>query len=233
MTDQSSGPAPADIMAAEERLRPRTWWQWAVVFPTLAMALITALPDWIDSVQALLKGVTDAKNSELVERNRMFTRNFDCISAPYRWYKVATGDRIVDATLCPSGDLFVRVRVPDDSSQLAEVGGGERFRDRADFVSIDKIVERADSFAALDMLGLAAYAGTVPQQSVPQQSVPKRTDDLILAQDQFAFVICQKFVDERMLLRHLQVEGQCFDETVDTYTGVTVSRIEVSCRTSC
>lgn len=233
MTKQSSGPAPADILPAEDRLRPRTWWQWLVLFPTLAMALITALPDWVDSALALMKGVSEAKNSELVERNRMFTRNLDCIGAPYQWYKVPSGDRIVDATLCPSGDLFVRVRVPDEASPLATVVDGVRFRDRADFVSIDKIVERADRFAALDMLGLAAYAGTIPHQPVAQMSVPKPNDNLILAQDQFVFVTCQKFVDDRMLLRHLQVEGQCFDETVDTYTGVTVSRVPVPCRTSC
>jgi hypothetical protein len=233
MTDQSSGPVTVDVVAAEDRLRPRTWWQWVVLFPTLAMALITALPDWMDSALALMKGVSDAKNSELLERNRMFTRNLDCIGAPYQWYKVPSGDRIVDATLCPSGDLFVRVRVPDDTSPLATVVDGGRFRDRADFVSIDKIVERADRFAALDMLGLTAQAGTVPQQSVPVGPNARRSDHLVLVQDQFVFVICQKFVDERMLLRHLQVEGQCFDETVDTYTGVTISRNAVACRTSC
>jgi hypothetical protein len=55
MTDQYSGPVPADVIASEDKLRPRTWWQWVVLFPTLAMALITAMPDWINTVHGLWK----------------------------------------------------------------------------------------------------------------------------------------------------------------------------------
>ena len=230
MTDKPAAPVPAAVVPAEDpaedKDRPRNIWQWMVLFPTLGIALITAVPDWVDSVRAVMENVNDAKYSELLERSRMFTKNEACLLAPYQWYEAPSEGRIVDATLCPSGDLYIRVLVPDDNSPLATVFNGKKFMERKEFVSIDRIVERAEQFAAMNMLGLAAHAGTVPPQSLPGRQI-------VLAQDQFAFVICQKFVDERMLLRHLQVEGQCFDETVDTFTGATVSRVAVACRTTC
>lgn len=227
MTDTSSGPAPVDPSISDPRLRPTKWWQWMVLFPTFGMALITALPDWVDSIHAYTQGVYDKKYSELLEMNQLYQNNLDCLGGPPIWYKAANAGRIVDATVCPSGDLFVRVGVPDDTSPLVTLVDGKRFRETSDFVSIEKIVEKAKRIAVLDIIGSAAFAGTVPRQSVPS------TGPLTLAQAPGDYLICQTFVDQRMLLRHLTVEGQCFDEVIDTFTGTTVSRVNVPCRATC
>ena len=193
--------------------------------------MLSAVPGWVDSLGGIFQGVMNAKYSELQERHALFVRNGECLSAPIQWYREPRAGRVIDATLCPTGDIFVRVLVPDDGSQLATVIDGQRFRERSDFVSLDKFVSEADRFAAADLFGMAAHAATLPQ-SVPQITLSP-TGDLVPVQDQFALVVCQKFVDDRHLLRHLQVQGQCFDETVDTYTGVTVSRVPVPCRQTC
>jgi hypothetical protein len=226
-----AAPAAAAASPAEPPVRPRSWWQWFFLYPAFGLALLSAAPGWVDSAIALMKGVRDATNSELMERHRLYTRNLDCIGAPFQWYREPAQGRIIDATLCPTGDLFVRVRVPDDTSQLATVIDGQKFRERADFVSLDKIVKDADRFAALEVFGMAAQAATLPQSTPALDLSPQ--GDVVLVQDQFALVVCQTFIDNRNLLRHLQVGGQCFDETVDTYTGVTVSRVPVPCRSSC
>jgi hypothetical protein len=224
-------PAPA----AEAAFRPRTWWQWILLYPAFALALLTAFPQWLDRALAFAKGIHDMTNSEAMEMNSLFIRNMSCTGAPYQYYREPVQGRIIDATLCPSGDLYVRVLVPDESSKLATVIDGQLFRETSQFVSIDKVVEQFDKFAsqyeqhaALGLFSMAADAATLPQ-SRPQG----KQDDLILVQDQFALVICQKFTDERMLLRHIQVQNQCFDEIVDTYTGVTASRVPVPCRSTC
>jgi hypothetical protein len=222
-----AAPAPA----AEPAFRPRTWWQWILLYPAVGLALLSAVPGWVDSLGGILQGVMNAKYSELQERHALFVRNSECLSAPIQWYREPRAGRVIDATLCPTGDIFVRVLVPDDGSQLATVFNGQRFRERSDFVSLDKFVLEADRFAASSVFGMAANAATLPQ-STPQITLSPM-GDLVPVQDQFALVVCQKFVDDRHLLRHLQVQGQCFDETVDTYTGVTVSRVPVSCRQSC
>jgi hypothetical protein len=218
--------APADAQS-----RPKTWWQWILLYPAVALALVTAVPGWVDSFGGILQGVMNAKYSELQERHQLFVRNGECLSAPIQWYREPRAGRVIDATLCPTGDIFIRVLVPDDESRLATVLEGQRFRERSDFVSLDKFVSEADRFAALDVFGMAAQAATLPQ-SVPQIELSPQ-GDLVPVQDQFALVVCQKFVDDRNLLRHLQVQGQCFDETVDTFTGVTVSRVPVPCRQTC
>lgn len=241
MADQPVPAAAAHVAAAaspatpaasaDAASRPRTWWQWILLYPAVALALVTAVPGWVDSFGGILQGVMNAKYSELKERHSLFVRNSECLSAPIQWYREPRAGRVIDATLCPTGDIFVRVLVPDDESQLATVIEGQRFRERRDFVSLDKFVQEADRFAALDIFGMTANAATLPQSTPQLQLSPQ--GDLVQVQDQFALVICQKFVDERNLLRHLQMQGQCFDETVDTYTGVTVSRVPVPCRQSC
>ena len=224
--------APAAPTAPEAAFRPRTWWQWILLYPAVGLAMLSAVPGWVDSLGGILQGVMNAKYSELQERHALFVRNGECLSAPIQWYREPRAGRVIDATLCPTGDIFVRVLVPDDGSQLATVINGQRFRERSDFVSLDKFVSEADRFAAVDLFGMAAHAATLPQ-SVPQITLSPTGDHLVPVQDQFALVVCQKFVDARNLLRHLQVQGQCFDETVDTYTGVTVSRVPVPCRQTC
>lgn len=224
----AASPAAPVAPATEGPFRPKTWWQWLLLYPAFALALLTAVPDWIDRGLAVIKGIQDDRLSIAIERNRLFSRNLSCTGAPYQWYREPTSGRVIDATLCPTGDLFVRVLVPDETSQLATVIDGQRFREAAEFISIDKVVEQSERQVALGLFSMVADAATLPQSRPP---VPE--GDLILAQDQFALVICQKFTDERMLLRHIQVEGQCFDEMVDTYTGVTASRVPVPCRSTC
>ena len=236
MTDQ---PVPAAAAAAPETpaaatgpaTHPKTWWQWMLLYPALLLAFLTAVPDWVDRGLAMWNGVLEERMSEAIARMHLFERNSACMSAPYNLYPEPTQGRKIDATLCPTGDIYVRVLIPDDNSKLAKMVDGQLYRERSDFVSLDKFVVDAEKFAGLDLFGLTATAATLPQ-STPQIDF-RPNGDLVPVQDQFALVVCQKFVDERNLLRHLQVEGQCFDETVDTYTGVTVSRVPVACRQSC
>jgi hypothetical protein len=230
MTDQSSGPVPTNVMAAEERLRPRTWWQWIVLFPALATALFTALPQWIDSIRGLMAGFKDRGYEEVMESRRLFARNTNC-NVTTDAFNPTTAGFLVDATLCPSGDLFVRVREPNETSPIATGDPGAKYVEWSDYVGIEKIVEKAARLASMDMLGMAAFAGTVPQQA---PALSFSADDFLLpAQAQGNHIICQKFVDDRMLLRHVEENGQCFDETVDTFSGLTVSRVSVPCRTEC
>ena len=217
--------------AGEAPFRPRNWWQWVLLYPAVALAMLSAVPGWVDSLAALAQGVGNAKYSELKERHALFVRNGECLSAPVQWYREPRSGRVIDATLCPTGDIYIRVLVPDDESSLATVIAGQRFRESSDFVSLDKFVGQAERFAALDLFGMTAEAARLPQ-STPRIAL-RPNGDLVPVQDQFALVVCQRFLDERHLLRHLQMRGQCFDETVDTYTGVTVRRDPVPCRPSC
>ena len=34
------------------------WWQWMLLYPSLAVTIVTAVPSWIDHVQAMKIGVS-------------------------------------------------------------------------------------------------------------------------------------------------------------------------------
>ena len=63
--------------------------------------------------------------------------------------------------------------------------------------------------------------------------VPDDQPAITLAQQPQIITLCQRFLDERMLLRNVQIGGSCFHETLDTYTGIVVSREQVPCSNTC
>ncbi len=80
-------------------------------------------------------------------------------------------------------------------------------------------LERLSSRAVLaELFTLNAYAGGGEPATVVAQA---------------SFVMCQRFLDDRMLLRVINQSGSCVDEVVDTYTGVVQSRSASACRSNC
>ncbi|HEV2747879.1 MAG TPA: hypothetical protein VGW34_11345, partial [Allosphingosinicella sp.] len=79
----------------------------------------------------------------------------------------------------------------------------------------------ADLATRLRSLRLAGWNGEIGVGGPLSASQPSAT------------VVCQRFLDDRMLLRHISTPEGCFDETVDTLNGETVKRTQVPCRTSC
>ena len=45
--------------AGETKGGPTKWWQWVIIFPTLAISILSAAPQWVDKGQALFNGVED------------------------------------------------------------------------------------------------------------------------------------------------------------------------------
>jgi hypothetical protein len=46
-------------------------------------------------------------------------------------------------------------------------------------------------------------------------------------------VLCQRFVDERHVLRRVQTPEGCFDEVIDTFNGTVVKRTPAPCVAQC
>lgn len=83
------------------------------------------------------------------------------------------------------------------------------------WVDLEKLSSRV---VLAKLLSLDAYAGEAPKATVLAQA---------------SFIMCQRFLDQRMLLRVLNEGGSCVDEVVDTYTGIVQSRNASQCRSSC
>lgn len=202
--------------------KPKSWWQWVLVYPALALALLTALPDWLERIEAWQVNIEKDKLAEANRRDAFFRANIDCLAAPFDW--VETPDSVrVDATICDSGDLLLRVEAPDTMPFLHPVRIG-------DIVS----AQTASLSNPLDMIAasFAAHAATRPLD-LPQSRPAERSEAAQQLAQTVAVVVCQKFIDDRTLVRHIRVGSQCFDERVDTLTGRIVAKDATSCRTTC
>ena len=210
--------------------KPRSWWQWILVYPTLALALSTAAPEWLERIEAWQVNIEKDQLAEANRRNSFFRANIDCLAAPFDW--VETPDSVrVDATICDSGDLLLRVEAPETMPFLHPVRIGDIVSAQTASLdgTLDAIAASFAAHAATQPLNSSLNTATKLLQSRPQ---PESEAGMQLAQS-VAVVLCQKFIDDRTLLRHIRVGSQCFDERVDTLTGQILAKDPTSCRSTC
>jgi hypothetical protein len=176
-----------------------------VVYPTLAVTLLTAVPTYMEKFEAWRSGIQRQELSAAKERNRLITKNMDCMLAPIDWVSTANKTR-VDATICyNTGDILVRLNWGTDKQFM-------------DVVSNDRIREVAESERHAGIFISSAHAA------------PGLPPEPISAQEQ---VICQRWVSGGRLLQRLQTPRGCFDQVLNTYSGVVESRQTAPCSSAC
>lgn len=202
--------------------KPKSWWQWVLIYPALALSVLTALPDWVERIEAWRVNIEKDQLAEATRRQAFFEANMSCLAAPFDWVERPDAVR-VDATICDSGDLLLRVEAPGSQAFLHPVRIG------------DLVTRQTASLGnPLDMIAdsFAAHAATQPMD-LPQSKPQRGSDAAVQLAQSVAVVVCQKFIDDRTLLRHIRVGSQCFDERVDTLTGQIVAKDETGCRSTC
>ena len=70
--DLSAKPTSAEVT-------PKTWWQWLVMFPAIAVPLYTAAPIWMDKATALLKEYNDQTTAQAEEQLALSIKNRTCM----------------------------------------------------------------------------------------------------------------------------------------------------------
>ena len=201
--------------------QPHAWWQWLMIYPALGSALITALPDWIDRGRAYLNGVNAPKYSIAEQQLALWKKNISCHGAPTIFHPTQANAK-VDATICKkSGDVFIQV----------EAFGRPKI---IHWVGLDEILG-IDTKPSLGLIPGARAAATEANINFSDAEAPMQSRDprLIRAQAQYTNIVCQKFIDQRFVLRHLQTPQGCFDEIIDTLNGVVVKRTPTPCRGGC
>jgi len=89
-----------------------TWWQWMLLYPSLVATLITAVPTWIDHIQAANIGVKASDLALAKEQKRLWEANLACTQAQEIQRIRTTRDTEVGAQVCPSGDVLVQLKRP-------------------------------------------------------------------------------------------------------------------------
>jgi hypothetical protein len=196
---------------AKHASRPKHWWERILIYPALAAALITAGPQWIDRVTALSQGIKSGSAKAAERQNAMWRKNLACTAMPFAWF-TSPGNVKVDTTTCNSGDVFIRAVTPDNQ---------EYFQ----WVPLDDVLKSSGGGM------MSAHAATLSTRVSPMPAtLPPRL--FRLAQPQ-ANVICQKFIDDRHILRRVSTPQGCFDEVIDTFNGQVVSRNAAPCNPQC
>jgi hypothetical protein len=93
------------------------WWQWLLVYPTLAMSIMGSIPTIIELYNSIKIGTPYGQSSMATIQNEMWKKNLKCSAAPFDWYK-NDSNVMVDGTICQSGDVLVRVEAPNKETNF-------------------------------------------------------------------------------------------------------------------
>ncbi|MDB3967230.1 hypothetical protein N9399_05710 [Porticoccaceae bacterium] len=223
MEDGQKDIAPATASASPAEAKPKKWWQWILVYPTFVIALVGAVPTFKELYDSKARDV-DFGTSKIAEmRNEMWRKNMTCGMAPMdpliNDFNVA-----VDATICKSGDVLIRVTTPA-KKQFFE------------WVSIDAIFSANVSntadinlFAGLVSSAIAdSYTGAGDWAEAGSDSEPASQPEII-AQYYGPVVLCQHWINNALFVRRVSYPQQgCFDETINTFTGQVVNVAPAPC----
>lgn len=188
--------------------RPR-WWtrviDWVAEHPKQASALaglvVAALPAPLQLAGAMLLGVPYADFLPALRENKLWKENLACASAPFDG--LATPQNMqVDAVVCQSGNVLVRVKSPN---------GNTAYR----WVPLESVVDQT--------LGSFGLIGTARAEGLPAPAAALLP--MLVAGGSNFEVICQQWLGNGLVRRRLldRGSGQCIDEVVNTYTGKVVS----------
>ena len=199
----------------------RRWWQWFLLYPTFAGALLTTVPNIWDRAMAVYHETHTATYSEALKQTELYRRNLACAAQEYDWYNNPANIRAhnirVYSTVCPSGDLLIRVRTPQEE-------------DLSRWVAVEDMLRRPEEGAIIPAAHAAPMNGSLLEQiGIGRENLV----GLGRTQGFQSHVICQRFIDARMILRRVQTPQGCFDEIVDSVNGAVVRRTQVACVPSC
>jgi len=89
-----------------------TWWQWMLLYPSLVATLLSAVPTWLDHIQAANLGVKTSDLAQAKEQKRLWETNLACTRVQEIQRIRTSRDTEVGAQVCPSGDVLVQLRRP-------------------------------------------------------------------------------------------------------------------------
>lgn len=189
---------------------PKRWWQWILLYPAFAVALVTAGPQWVDKAKSLKLGVRSAAEAE--RQAELWAKNASCAGVPAKGFLSPT-NVAVDATICDSGDILVRAVTPQNAQVYK-------------WLPLDDVVRTSAGGGVIP----AAQAATLSVNFQPGHgSAAIPAVKLAMLQ---ASVSCTR-MDGRYLHRRVTTPQGCFDEVIDTFTGALVSRNSVPCGAPC
>jgi hypothetical protein len=174
-----------------------------LVYPALAIAAIGAIPQYLQVLKAERLDLPVNAVNAAEREHNLWVKNVDCAGTDDLPETSLADNTRVAAFVCPSGDVLVKVR---------RATGEPIYR----WIPLEEATSRNGQLTALIGISTAVAAEvTTPRSRVAQ--------------------VCQHWVDQAkgILVRRVSEGGQCYDETVNTFTGQVISRRPVQCDATC
>lgn len=185
--------------------RPRRWWQWILLYPALFIAVLANVPQIYQLIIAVRKDVPFSEVSTALKREENFKRHNDCLH-DLQLTPVPSGDNVsISVGACPPAALIVLVQPHDPKIQPIY-----RFISWEDSTSqrlSSLVVKKAAAEELFSSFWLAQAGATI---------------------------ICRRQLDSGFLLIRIQYQnGQCIDQTVNTFTGNVIRTVPAPCDPHC
>jgi len=174
-----------------------------LLYPTLAIAAVGAIPQYLQVFKAAKLEVPVSAVNAAEREHDLWVKNFDCKGDEDLPETSLADNTRVGARVCPSGDVLVKVK---------RVTGKPSYR----WVPLEEAQSKDSKLTTL--IGISS--------AVAAENADTR---IRLAQ------ACQHWVDQSrgILVRRVREGSQCYDETVNTFTGQVINRKSVQCDASC
>ena len=95
--------------------KPKKWYQWMLLYPTLAIAVLGSIPTAFETIQSAKMDTKWGDSSKAIEQHGMWQRNFDCTKDLKPVTVLNEANITVSALVCPSGDILVSGKLPGDT----------------------------------------------------------------------------------------------------------------------
>jgi hypothetical protein len=200
-----------DASPRSEAGQPKNMWQWLLVYPSLAVAVLGAVPTYLDAIKSLVLGVPIGTSAEAQEQNGLWQKNFDC-PQKHPFTSMKTKQEVEIASIvCDSGDVLLSGKRPDWEIP--------RYR----WVSAKDLAPNA--VASASHASMLQFISSAEAAEAPH---------VTLAQWGGSQMICQRWVGNGMLLQRFYSPPQgCYDQVINTYNGMVVNRYQAPCSPQC
>jgi hypothetical protein len=179
---------------------PQRWWQWALMYPTVIVALIGAVPQYYQWAAAATMGLPISANVRGAQEQEMaWERNVNCLRGIDHIKPGSSTNYAIDLVSCPSGDILITLTpLQSPDQQISKWIVTKNL--------FTRVAQQLFSIGAL-----AQGAGTPPGGPTQVRILDTKKDGAVVT-------------------RRVQLsDNTCIDETIDAYTGRRIDRRQAPC----
>lgn len=191
--------------------RPSRWWQWLLLYPSLIIAVVGAVPTYLELLNSYNLDVPYGHSADAREQNRLWQDNFECSKKADFANSTKNKEAVeIGVAICESGDVLLRGKRPEWSQpNLRWVSWSDVAPNGSADNKAHALLELISSAEAKEPgLGMVAQAPT-------------------------GSVICQRWVAAGQLLQRIATRNGCFDQLINTFNGWVLSTHPAPCIASC